>query len=108
MSWSEYWIIFLTCAVLILACRVIPYFMLKGRELPETVKRALGLIPPAAFAALVANDVIDPGMFNAGLWPAGAILVASVCVIIVAVLSKSLLWSAIAGVVIYAILLLIV
>ena len=35
-----------------LACRVIPLFALKGRSLPEGVERALGFIPPAAFAAL--------------------------------------------------------
>ena len=68
---------------------------------------ALGFIPPAAFAALVANDLLTPGMFDAGFWPAGAPLVAALIVVVVARLSKSLLLSAIAGVVAYALLVMI-
>lgn len=87
-----------------LACRVIPLFALKGRSLPEGIERALGYIPPAAFAALVANDLLTPGMFDAGLWPAAAPLIASLAVVVVAVKSKSLLWSAVTGVAAYALL----
>ncbi len=105
MSWTEFFVIFIVCAVTILACRTLPFFLLKGRELPDSLKRALSLIPPAAFAALVANDLYQPGMFELGFWPAGAILIASAIVVIVAVASKSLLWSAIAGVASYGILL---
>lgn len=104
ISWVEFWIIFVTCALTILACRVLPLFLLKGKQLPERVEEALGYIPPAAFAALVANDLLTPGMFDAGLWPAGAPLVASLIVVVVARLTKSLLWSAIAGVAAYALL----
>ena len=104
ISWVEFWIIFVTCALTILACRVLPLFLLKGKQLPERVEEALGYIPPAAFAALVANDLLTPGMFDAGFWPAGAPLVASLIVVVVARLTKSLLWSAIAGVAAYALL----
>ena len=104
MSWIDFWIVFVTCALTILACRVLPLFMLKGKQLPPRVEEALGFIPPAAFAALVANDLLTPGMFDAGFWPAGAPLVASVVVIVVARLTKSLLWSAVAGVVACALL----
>lgn len=107
MSWLEFWIVLGTCAVTMLACRVIPLFVLKGRELPPLLGRALGLIPPAAFAALVANDLLNPGMFAAGLWPAAAPLVAAIIVVLVAVKTKSLLWSAVAGVASYALLLMI-
>lgn len=105
MSWEEFWVVLATCAATILACRVLPLFLLKGRELPDAAERALGLIPPAAFAALVANDILNPGMFDAGLWPAGAVLVAALAVVVVAVKSRSLLWSAIAGVAVYGVLL---
>lgn len=108
ISWTDFWIIFVLCALTILACRVLPLFLLKGKELPKRVEEALGYIPPAAFAALVANDLLIPGMFDSGLWPAGAPLVASVIVIIVARFTKSLLWSAVAGVVAYALLTMIV
>jgi len=107
ISWTGFWIVFVTCALTMLAGRVLPLFLLKGRELPERVSEALRLIPPAAFAALVANDLLTPGMFDAGLWPAGAPLVAALIVVVVARLSKSLLLSAIAGVAAYALLVMI-
>ena len=98
ISWAGFWIIFVICALAMLACRVLPLFILKGRELPRGVEEALGFIPPAAFAALVANDLLTPGMFDAGIWPAAAPLVAAGIVVVVARLTKSLLWSAVAGV----------
>lgn len=104
ISWTGFWIIFVICALTMLACRVLPLFVLKGRDLPERVSEALGFIPPAAFAALVANDLLTPGMFDAGLWPAAAPLVAALAVVIVARLTKSLLWCGITGVVVYALL----
>ena len=105
MTWPEFWIVFACCAVTICVCRVAPLFLLKGKDLPEGVTRALGFIPSAAFAALVANDLFTPGMFDAGLWPAGAPLVAALVVVVVARLTKSLLWCAVAGVIAYALLL---
>ena len=107
MSWGDFLIVFVSCAITMLICRVTPLFALKGRSLPEGVERALGYIPPAAFAALVANDLLTPGMFDAGLWPAAAPLVASLAVVLVAWKSKSLLWSAVTGVTAYALLTLI-
>ncbi|HIS40019.1 MAG TPA: AzlD domain-containing protein [Candidatus Aphodovivens avistercoris] len=101
MSWGDFLVVFACCALTMLACRVIPLFALKGRQLPEGVERALGFIPPAAFAALVANDLLSPGMFDAGLWPAAAPLLASVAVVAVACWTKSLLWSAVTGVAAY-------
>lgn len=107
ISWTEFWIIFGACAVTMLVCRVLPLLVLKGRQLPAKLEEALGYIPPAAFAALVANDLLTPGMFDAGLWPAAAPLVAALIVVVVARLTKSLLWCAVAGVVAYALLMMI-
>jgi len=102
---TEFWIVFITCALTMLACRVLPLFLLKGRQLPARVEEALGYIPSAAFAALVANDLLSPGMFDAGLWPAAAPLLAALIVVVVARFTKSLLWCALAGVAAYAVLL---
>ena len=77
MTWAEFWVVLACCALTMLACRALPLFLLKGKQLPDAVSRALGFIPPAAFAALVANDLLAPGMFDAGLWPAAAPLVAA-------------------------------
>ena len=70
MGWGDFLVVFACCAVTMLVCRTVPLFALKGRQLPEGVERALGFIPPAAFAALVANDLLTPGMFDAGRRPA--------------------------------------
>ena len=104
MSMTEYLIVLGCCMATMLACRVVPLLLLKGRDLPEQVKRVLELIPPAAFAALVANDLLTPGMFDAGLWPAAAPLIAAAFVAVVARFAKSLLWCAVAGVCAYALL----
>ena len=105
MTWGEYFIVLGSCMVTMLACRVLPLFLLKGRSLPDAVE--LGFIPSAAFAALVANDLLSPGMFAAGIWPAAMPLVASAVVVVVAWRTKSLLGCAVAGVVSYALLTLI-
>nr|WP_241156407.1 MULTISPECIES: AzlD domain-containing protein [unclassified Adlercreutzia] len=105
MSWEEFWMVLVICGACMLACRTLPLLFLKGRELPPALSRALGFIPPAAFAALVANDLLSPGMFAAGIWPAAVPLVAALVVVLVAAKTRSLLWSAVAGVAAYALLL---
>ena len=107
ISWTQFWIIFGICAVTMLACRVLPLFVLRGRQLPPRLEEALGYIPPAAFAALVANDLLTPGMFSVGFWPAAAPLVAALIVVVVARFTKSLLACAVAGVVAYALLMMV-
>ncbi|OUO90750.1 branched-chain amino acid transporter [Gordonibacter sp. An230] len=104
MAWGDFLVALVCCGATMLLCRVVPLFALKGRNLPEGVERALGFIPPAAFAALVANDLLSPGMFDAGLWPAAAPLVAAGVVALVAWRTKSLLWCAVSGVAAYALL----
>ncbi|MRX83118.1 AzlD domain-containing protein [Eggerthella guodeyinii] len=104
MGWGDYFVVLGCCAVTMLVCRVVPLFVLKGKQLPQGVEQALGFIPPAAFAALVANDLLTPGMFDAGLWPAAAPLAAALVVALVAWRTKSLLWCAVSGVAAYALL----
>lgn len=70
MSWFDFAIITASVAITMLACRVIPVFALKGRTLPSNAVRLLNLIPPAAFAALVANDLIVLDSWATGPWPA--------------------------------------
>ena len=106
MSWGSYLIIVGACIATMLASRVIPVFLLKGRELPERLKEALGYIPPAAFAALVANDLISAPLLAGGLWPVLIGWVAALQVVVVAVRFRSLLWCTITGVAAYALLLL--
>ena len=57
MSWSEFAFIGIACAATILICRVVPVFALRGRDLPGWLSQALAFIPPAAFAALISNDL---------------------------------------------------
>ena len=58
----------------------------------------------AAFAALVANDLISPGAFDAGLWPGLIPWVAAAGVVVVAIKTKSMLWCCVSGIVLYIVL----
>ena len=104
MTLSEFLIVWLVCLATMLACRVLPMLFLKGRELPESVNKALNLIPPAAFAALVANDLFSPTMFDAGIAAGLVPLLAAAVVLVVARKTGSLIWCAIVGVLVYALL----
>lgn len=107
MSWTEFAIVGLSCALTILLCRTLPLFALRGRELPSWLSRALTFIPPAAFAALIANDILSPSMFDTGLWPGALPIVAACIVIPVALKTKSLVFCIVAGVGSYGLLMLI-
>lgn len=41
MGWGDYFIVLGCCAITMLVCRVVPLFVLKGKELPEGVGQAL-------------------------------------------------------------------
>lgn len=66
MSRDTFLGLWLALLAVMLTCRCLPLLLLRGRELPERVERALSLIPAAAFAALVANDLIQPDLLTAG------------------------------------------
>ena len=85
----------------IFACRTLPYLLLHGRTLSPRVTDALGFIPPAAFAALVANDLIQPEAWSAGLLSGAFPLIATAIVALVAVRTRSMLWCCVAGVASY-------
>ena len=84
--------------------RIAPAFALRGRTLSPRVTEALGYIPPAAFAALVANDLISPGAFDAGLWRGLILWIAAAGVVAVAIKTKSMLWCCVSGIVLYIVL----
>lgn len=104
MTLNQFAIVWLATLATILACRVIPIFVLKNRDMPESLQKALGLIPPAAFAALVANDLLSPDMFSQGLWAGLEPLLSAVLVLFVARKTHSLIWCAVVGVTAYAVL----
>lgn len=107
MDWTSFFIVFVACTLTMLICRVAPVFALKGRELPANAVRALNLIPPAAFAALIANDLLSPTVFADGLWPALIPFIAAALVLVVGYKTKSLVWCIVVGVGSYALLTLI-
>ena len=102
MSSEQFWIIYLTVLATMLVCRVVPLFVLKGRELSPAVREAIGLIPPAAFAALVANDLFQPDLFADGAFAGLVPLLAALPVIVVARLRGSLILCAVVGMLSYA------
>ena len=107
MSVNDFLIVYGCCAITMFFLRVIPVLILKGKAVPEGINEILGLIPTAAFAALVSNDLLSPHMFERGLWSGMAPLIASALVVVVAHKTRSLVWCAVVGVVAYAVLLLV-
>lgn len=100
------YVILITCLVATMAiCRVVPAFVLKGKQLSPNVQEALNLIAPAAFAALVANDLISVGMFDSGILRGCIPLIAAVIVAIVAKKTNSMIICCLVGIGIYTILL---
>lgn len=97
MSQGEFLVFYLCVLVVILACRCVPLLALKGRALSPRVSDALSLIPPAAFAALGANDLFDP---VAGISVPG--VAAALVVALVARRTGSLIWCALVGMAAYA------
>ena len=108
MSTAEFLIVFGSCIATILICRVVPLFALKGRELSPGTQRALELIPPAAFAALVANDLFKPELFANGIGDGVMPLLAAAFVVVVAIRTKNLLACVIVGVIAYVLLMMVV
>lgn len=104
MSGNEFLILWLATFAYMTACRILPAFVLRGRALSPRVVEALGYIPPAAFAALVANDLVSPGAFSAGLWPALLPWACAAVAMVIAMKTKSMLWCCVSGVVAYVLL----
>ncbi len=104
MSFADFLLIYALSLATMLLCRCIPIFVLKGKSLSPNVQEGLNLIPPAAFAALVANDLLSPTMFDAGWWPGLLPIAAALSVLLVARKSGSLIGCAITGVAAYALL----
>lgn len=104
MTQSQFLILWLSTFAFILACRVLPALALRGRALSPRVTEALGYIPPAAFAALVANDLLSPTMFDAGVWHGLMPTVAAGIVVLVAWRTRSMLWCCVSGVAAYVLL----
>ena len=102
MEAHDFLVVYGSLLATMLVCRVVPLFLLKGRALSDKVMRAIGLIPAAAFAALVANDVFSPEAFQTDPLRAMVPIVATVPVALVAVRTRSLIWSAVCGMVAYA------
>ncbi len=99
MDITSFFIIFGCCLLTMLACRCLPVFLLKGKQLPPSMVRALNFIPPAAFAALVANDLFDPAKFasaDASQWAFP--LIAAFAVLVIGAKTKSMAACIVVGV----------
>ena len=94
-------VIYLSVFVTMLVCRVVPLFALKGRELSPAATEAISLIPAAAFAALVANDRLQPDLFAADPMAGFVPVVAALPVVVVARLKGSLILCAVVGMLAY-------
>ena len=104
MPWTTFWLITVICAGSIFVFRTVPLLLLADRSLPPTLEQALDFVPVCAFAALVANDLINPATLATGSIAAFIPLIAAIPVVAVAVKTKSLALCIVVGVGVYALL----
>lgn len=118
VSVADFLIIWLVSFGTILFCRVAPAFFLRGRALSPRTVEALGYIPPAAFAALVANDLVQPAALCKAaavlstspaaafgvIWPVAMPFIACATVVAVTVKTRSMLGACVTGAVAYLLL----
>lgn len=104
MSWSDFFVLFFVMVACMQAMRLLPMVFLSERNLSDRAQRVLFYIPPSCFAALVANDLLSPGMFAAGIWEGAMPLVASAVVLAVAFKTRSMAWCIVVGVCVYVVL----
>lgn len=104
MPWPEFLPLFAFMCIGMYLMRLIPVSVLSDRELSPRTKTLLGYIPPACFAALVANDLLSPSMFLTGIWPGLMPLIATAAVVLVAAKTKSMVWCIVVGIAMYALL----
>lgn len=101
MDLGSFLVLWLSAYAGVEACRILPAMLLRGRALSPRVVEALGLVPPAAFAALEANDLFDLARLSAGAWATLAPVLATIVVAVVARRTDSMLWCCVVGVVCY-------
>lgn len=89
--------ILLPCFAAMLVFRCVPLLALKGRALSPRARQALGTIPVAAFAALVANDLVSPDAIAADPLSLVRLVASAAVVCVVARKTSSLIWCALAG-----------
>ncbi len=105
MSLAEFGILYAILMATMAFSRCVPLFALRGRELSAQVVAVLDLIPVAAFAALVANDLYQPAAWTTGnVWQALVPLIAAGGVVVLARRTGSLILCAVAGLVLYLVL----
>lgn len=104
MTINEFLLIWVVSSAEIATCRVLPALVLRGRPLSYRITEALGYIPPAAFAALIANDLYSAQASAIGLWSNVMPLIASMAALLVAMKTRSMIWCCVAGVASYIVL----
>ena len=101
MTINEFLLIWAVSSAEIAGCRVLPALVLRGRPLSYRIIEALGYIPPAAYAALIANDLYSKQTSEIGPWGDVMPLIASMVVLLVAKKTRSMIWCCVVGVASY-------
>lgn len=96
MTWSIFWLI-VGCAVVTWIPRILPFIFVKNVELPDVVMRWLKYIPVCILSALVFESLFVEGeRFVVPDWQSVAAFIPT---LITALVTKSLSWTVIVGVV---------
>lgn len=102
MDHTQILILWAIIAPSMLLWRVGPLIFLGKRELPESVSKGISYIPVAAFSALIANDLFQPDNLLERPALIAVELLAVTLSVVVAKRTKSLIWTALAGMLSFA------
>lgn len=82
--------------------RVLPMVVLSKVEIPERVITWLGFVPPAVLAAIIVPSILMPEGYIVVSWQ-NPYLVAAIPATVVAIKTKSLVWTLLVGMVVMAV-----
>lgn len=107
MQIQDFAILYGVSFAIMLIFRCVPLFALKKRNLSPVAQEALSLIPPAVFAALIANDLFTSSCANhlisGEIWDLAYPFIAVACAFFVAHMSKSMVATIVVGTAVFAV-----
>ena len=93
---SEYLLLLLACMVVTIIPRVLPFILVRNFTVPEAVEKWLSYLPVCIFTGLIVENLLSSS--SGGLHVDWTVLAASIPTLLIALFTKSLLTTVLAGV----------
>ncbi|TRZ36094.1 AzlD domain-containing protein [Niallia circulans] len=97
---TEYLLLLVGCMLVTLIPRVLPFIVVRSFTVPKPVERWLSYLPVCIFTGLIVENLITAS--NTGMQINWNVLLATIPTLLIAIWTKSLLTTVLAGVVLMA------